>query len=352
MLVAGASLYLHLNKQVTLVVDGNAVTVSTFAESVGELLGGSGVEVGPHDRITPSVDAEVAEGMLVRVLHAKEITVVLNGKARTVFVTGSTVDDVLEHVNVRLRQGDRVEPSRGASVEAGDVVVYREAVHVRLSIDGQDRRIITNAPSVGYLLDSMAVVLDRNDRVIPGSRSELSDGMQIRVVRVQIRRVTEQAEIAFGTDVVYSDELLLGRRRVDRAGVPGLLELSYRVRLENGGEVKRVLLERRVLREPVNQLLVVGTREPNFQEGTASWYDWDGRAAPCGGTLSGYYAAHRTLPCGTQVTVTNPANGHSVTVVIRDRGPYVGGRIIDLADEAFAQIAPLGAGTVHVRITW
>jgi uncharacterized protein YabE (DUF348 family) len=352
LLVATGWLYLHLNKHVTLVVDGQPATVSTFAGSVGEFLEGHGVNLGPHDRVAPTVDAGLADGMQIRVLHAKEITVVLNGRSQTVYVTGPTVEDVLEHVNVRLRQGDRVEPSRSARIEEGDVIVFREAVQVRVRIDGQDRRVITNAPSVAYLLDSMGVVLERRDRVVPSADSELGSGMRIRVVRVEVRRLTEQAPISYGTDIVYSDQLLQGQRRVDRAGIPGLQELTYKVRLENGVEVSRDLLDRRPLRDPVNEVLVIGTREPNEQWGIASWYDWDGRSAPCGGTLAGFYAAHRTLPCGTRVTVVNPSNGRSVTVVIRDRGPWIGGRIIDLSDEAFSQIAPLGAGTVRVRITW
>jgi uncharacterized protein YabE (DUF348 family) len=351
-LVAAGWLYLHLNKEVTLVVDGKSMSISTFAGSVGEILEGYGVPLGPHDTVAPGVEARVADGMAIQVLHAKEITVVLNGRTRNVYVTGSTVDDVLEHINVRLRQRDMVEPSRSSRIEEGDVIVFREAVKVRVLIDGQDRRVITNAPSVAYLLDSMGVVLDKRDRVIPSADSELVPDTRIRVVRVKVQRVTEQAAIAYGTNVVYSDRLLQGQRQVDRAGVSGLQELTYRVRLEDGVEVSKILLERRVLREPVNQILVIGTREPNVQWGIASWYDWDGQSAPCGGRLYGLYAAHRTLPCGTRVIVLNPTNGRTVTVVIRDRGPWIGGRIIDLSDEAFSQIAPLGSGTVRVRISW
>jgi rare lipoprotein A len=46
---------------------------------------------------------------------------------------------------------------------------------------------------------------------------------------------------------------------------------------------------------------------------------------------SGYTAAHRTLPFGSQVTVTNPENGRSITVVINDRGPFTHGVTLDLA---------------------
>jgi rare lipoprotein A len=55
---------------------------------------------------------------------------------------------------------------------------------------------------------------------------------------------------------------------------------------------------------------------------------------------------------GTVVRVTNLANGRTVNVVIRDRGPFIDGRIIDLSDTAFAQIGSLGSGTARVRIEW
>ncbi|MCX4387532.1 septal ring lytic transglycosylase RlpA family protein [Micromonospora peucetia] len=60
-------------------------------------------------------------------------------------------------------------------------------------------------------------------------------------------------------------------------------------------------------------------------------------------------AAHKTLPFGTKVRVTNPANGKSVTVRINDRGPFIEGRCLDLSRAAFADIASLDAGHVEVR---
>lgn len=60
-------------------------------------------------------------------------------------------------------------------------------------------------------------------------------------------------------------------------------------------------------------------------------------------------AAHKTLPLGSKVRVTNPNNGESVTVRINDRGPYVGGRCLDLSRAAFAAIGNVGAGVMHVK---
>ncbi len=62
-------------------------------------------------------------------------------------------------------------------------------------------------------------------------------------------------------------------------------------------------------------------------------------------------AAHRTLPFGTHVRVDNLKNGRSVVVRINDRGPFVGGRVIDLTRGAAAAIGMIGTGTASVRLT-
>src|SRR5262249_33314015 len=61
-------------------------------------------------------------------------------------------------------------------------------------------------------------------------------------------------------------------------------------------------------------------------------------------------AAHRTLPFGTRVRVTNLANDHSVVVTINDRGPYRHGRIIDVSKRAARELGFMAAGKARVRV--
>lgn len=61
-------------------------------------------------------------------------------------------------------------------------------------------------------------------------------------------------------------------------------------------------------------------------------------------------AAHKTLPFGTKVKVTNPDNGRSVVVRINDRGPYVGNRVIDLSKGAAAKIGMVQKGVGKVKM--
>lgn len=97
------------------------------------------------------------------------------------------------------------------------------------------------------------------------------------------------------------------------------------------------------------------TPEDTGQSGTcqASYYgtDFAGRTTANGETFdpSAMTAAHKTLPFNTQVQVTNPTNGKSVTVRINDRGPYIDGRCLDLSTAAFDQIIGTGAGVGDVQ---
>jgi rare lipoprotein A len=81
----------------------------------------------------------------------------------------------------------------------------------------------------------------------------------------------------------------------------------------------------------------------------ATWYQ-SGRRTASGAPFnpSGYTAAHRTLPFGSRVTVTNPRNGQSVTVTINDRGPFNRGITLDLARGAARAIGMNGTQQVCV----
>jgi peptidoglycan lytic transglycosylase len=90
------------------------------------------------------------------------------------------------------------------------------------------------------------------------------------------------------------------------------------------------------------------------ETGLASWYGhpYHGRAAANGEIydMEKMTAAHRTLPFGTFVRVTNLGNGKSVDVRIIDRGPFVAGRIIDLSHAAAEAIDMIGPGVAQVRV--
>ena len=88
------------------------------------------------------------------------------------------------------------------------------------------------------------------------------------------------------------------------------------------------------------------------QVGHASWYALHSRTAS-GEQMnpSALTAAHRSLPFGSKVLVENLSNGRSVVVRINDRGPFVGGRLIDLTKAAAGKLGFVSSGIARVRLT-
>lgn len=91
-----------------------------------------------------------------------------------------------------------------------------------------------------------------------------------------------------------------------------------------------------------------------FQVGLASWYGeyHHGRPTASGEVfdMAQLTAAHRTLPLGTRLRVTNLENGRTVRVRVNDRGPYVDGRVLDLSHGAARMLDMVERGVAPVRI--
>ena len=90
------------------------------------------------------------------------------------------------------------------------------------------------------------------------------------------------------------------------------------------------------------------------QQGPASWYGnpFHGRKTANGETynMNEMTAAHKELPLGTRVEVTNLSNGRKVVVRINDRGPFHGNRVLDLSRAAAQELGTLNAGVAQVQI--
>jgi rare lipoprotein A len=104
-------------------------------------------------------------------------------------------------------------------------------------------------------------------------------------------------------------------------------------------------------------IVLAGVLSVRAETGLASWYGYGHTA--CGDrSVPPMSAAHKTLPCGTRVRVTIPlgprrgpwGGSSSVIVTIRDRGPYVRGRIIDVSPDAARKLGLIGPGVLPATL--
>ncbi len=108
-----------------------------------------------------------------------------------------------------------------------------------------------------------------------------------------------------------------------------------------------------LIQEPAHQERQSYLASRPIGAGTASWYGpgFHGRKTASGQRFNqnAMTAAHRTLPFGTRVRVTNHGTGRSVVVTINDRGPFHGGRVIDLSKASAAAIGMGGTARVTLE---
>jgi rare lipoprotein A len=85
--------------------------------------------------------------------------------------------------------------------------------------------------------------------------------------------------------------------------------------------------------------------------GLASFYSYEGSKSASGQKIErgALTAAHRTLPFGTRVRVSDPSTGKSVVVTINDRGPFARGRVIDVSTSAAKVLDMIDKGVIHVH---
>jgi hypothetical protein len=149
---------------------------------------------------------------------------------------------------------------------------------VTLVADGETCTMVTEAQTVRDLLDEAGIILDENDRVTPPENTFLTNGVTVRVVRVVEERESERITIPYGRETVRDVSIPTGETRLLRAGANGIEEIVYAITLEDGVEVDRRVVQRSMVQETENEVILIGAQ----QEVTA---------IPISGTIT-YLSAH------------------------------------------------------------
>jgi resuscitation-promoting factor RpfB len=296
-LVATTVGYAAMSKTVTLSVDGESEQVSTLGGTVADVLESEGVEVGDRDVVAPGMDAKVNDGTRIAVRYARELKLNVDGEDKSYWVTATDVDSALEQLGLRYA-GAELSVSRSAQIsrEGLDLEVVTPK-DIKLKEGARKARKVTvPALTVSDALEDLGIELGKHDKVKPAPGRAISSGDRIVVtkVRVETKKVTE--DVAFSTVSKDDSSLYEGETETVREGRAGSREVLYRFRYENGELVLKKALRSRVLSEPRDAIVRVGTKEKvqaaNYASGSSVW----DRLAQCesGGnwainTGNGYY---------------------------------------------------------------
>ncbi|MDD2401861.1 MAG: 3D domain-containing protein [Clostridia bacterium] len=119
--------------------------------------------------------------------------------------------------------------------------------------------IITKKVSIGYTLKEANVVLGLNDKLIAAIDKIVDDSIQIVIVSTKF--IEDKKYLSFDVEESWSDKLFKGEVRILKKGEKGIEKNVYEVSLENDKEKTRKLIKTELVKEPINQVIALGTRE-------------------------------------------------------------------------------------------
>lgn len=363
---------------VTFSVDGVSEQGKVKPGTVKQALAQHGITVGPHDDVQPSLDSEIHDGQVITVNYGRRVVVTIDGKKVVRWTTAKNVSEVLDQLN-QSDPDNLVSVSRSLDISrAGLSFSMQTAKDVTVTAGGKTQKV-SAVGTVADALKAAKISVDSSDVSKPGLGTPLADGMKITLTMVDQKSQKRCVAVPFSTKRVETPSMAKGATEIATKGVKGTNEETWIVVYKDGKKVSEKKVSTKVVKAPVTQVVKVGTKKAESSSASsrsnagsrsnsgstsnpvtsgstcvASTYgEGDGTAG--GPTASGetfdpsaLTAASRTLPLGSTIRVTNVNNGRTVTVRINDRGPYVGGRCLDLSTAAMNAIAP-GQGLVTVR---
>ncbi|MGY1715268.1 ubiquitin-like domain-containing protein [Geodermatophilus sp. SYSU D01106] len=277
-LVGGSVAWYAAQKSLTLTVDGQVREVSTYADTVGEVLAEEGLETEAHDVVLPAAEAAVADGDTVVVNRARPLQLTVDGVSSEVYVTALSVDEALEQLGYRA-DGMVLSASRSERLPLdGMALSITTPKAVTLVVDGATRVVTTTAATAGDLLAEQGVVLGEHDRTSLLATQPLLGAMRLQVFRVAVTEQVVTAPVPFRTVETEDPDAFEGEETVTQEGVAGEQATTFRVTVTDGVETAREQLNTAVTLAPVDELVSVGTKERPAPAGgvpaTADGLNW------------------------------------------------------------------------------
>ena len=316
-------------------------------------------------------------------MKAKKITLVMvdafsDSENMQKFTTRQdVVSEFLAENNIETGEFDKISMLAEDELYDGASLIIRKGRNFTLSVDGNVEIITTTKKTVREAFEEAGVSVDITDRVEPSLDAEVLEDMYVNVFRVAERRMTVDKEIPFTSKEVSDSALKKGSTKIKTKGQNGLKRIVYNVTTENGIEVKREVVSETTVKNPVTQIVAVGTGEKTATASgkktvvanadkalsyskkltvTATAYTDSSGQKTASGRMPQYGVIAvdpKVIPLGTRLYVESTDDGKSWTYgycVAGDTGGAIKGNKIDLYYNTEGECVRFGRRTAIVYV--
>ncbi len=245
--------------------DGMTTTVleTDAGQIVEKLLEEAELTVSEKDEISPGMlELVMEDGAEIDISRYAEASVIYDeGEPVKVALCGATVQEAIDASKVSVGKNDYIDTDTERLLEDGMVISITKRAKVTLDDGGTVSKEITAAKTVQEYLDEKGVTLSKLDKLKNKPDDLLEDGTKIVIQRITQKKVYETEAIAYSTTYENSSSMYTGQTSKKRDGQNGEKKITYRVTYINGKEHDRKQIKEEITKEPVNEIIVQGTKQ-------------------------------------------------------------------------------------------
>ena len=257
---------------VTILADGQAITLSTDERIPAKLLSQAKLTLGTDDRLLylgasiPLDNPFPQAGIyILTVRRAVEMTVNAPDGQKKLQTSALTIGQALDEAGYKLYAADRLDPPADTPIGQTGALVpltvsYQPAREFIVTMDGTQVSIRSAAGTVGQALAEAGIPLVGLDYSLPAEFTALPPDGKIRVVRVSESVALTQKTIPFGTRTELSADLELDQQALLQGGETGLTVTRTRSRSEDGVQISQKSEGETIVRPPQDRILGIGTK--------------------------------------------------------------------------------------------
>ena len=193
---------------------------------------------------------------------AKQIELVIDGKEMALLTKQDVLEDLFEDLDISLEPHDRISVSKTAVLKSGDRIIVESTKPVQLLDQEQANIRYTSGTTVEEVLQDLDIPVGAADKVIPSLQTEVASHSTIEIIRVHVEMVETEESIPFEVVRKTDSSLVKGKESVIQEGQEGLLVKHVKQVYENGELAAQEVVGESVIQDKVDQIVAVGTKNP------------------------------------------------------------------------------------------
>ena len=306
---------------------------------------------------------------LITIFLRKTIIINVDGTEKNIVTYKSNIQQILSDNEIYLNEKDKISLPLESNIANNDYITIKKAVPITLIYQNNSIELNSAESTVKDLINSESSTLENNniqfdesiDEIYPSLDSEIQSNMEITIVDVEVKTITEQQTLNFNTVIENDDSLFKGQQKVKSNGKNGLKEVEYQIIYKDGQEYSKDIINEKVISEPQNEIIIKGTKDKTPSRGNFNVLDelYCEATAYCTGSITASGKVPVRNPNGISTIAVDPSVIPMGTIVYvegygqaiaADTGGAIKGYKIDIYVNSESEAQNWGRRKVKVQI--